>query len=212
MFIGHFAVAMGAKKIAPKVNLGVLLIACQLLALIWPVLVLLGIERVSVDYLATAVTPLNFEYYPFSHSLLMSLILSVILGLSCGFIYKSKKIAFILAGTTLSHWFLDFLTHRPDLPLYFNSAKYGLGLWNYKTLSIAIEVCFFIIGIYLYLSTKKLTKKKQMSFWSLILLLLLIYYANVLGPKPPLDTPSEMIAGPALAMWLIVLWGYWIDK
>ena len=70
MFIGHFAVALGAKKVAPAVSLGTMFLAAQLADLLWPTFVLLGIERVEIAPGATAVTPLDFVSYPYSHSLL----------------------------------------------------------------------------------------------------------------------------------------------
>jgi hypothetical protein len=68
MFIGHFAAAFGAKKLAPEVSLGMLFFACQLADLLWPNLVLLGLERFAIDPGNTALTPLAFESYPYSHS------------------------------------------------------------------------------------------------------------------------------------------------
>lgn len=213
MFIGHFAVGLGAKNMAPEINLGVLFIACQLLDLIWPVLVLAGIEVVSVDHLATKLTPLNFEHYPFSHSLLMTVVYSLLVSVLVGLIFKSKKVGITLGLVTFSHWILDFVTHRPDMPILLSGQKVGLGLWNNIFLAVSIELLIFSAGIFFYLRSKtQMSKKRKIGFWSLITFLLVIYFANVFGPKPPLNAPSAMIAGPALAMWLIVLWGYLVDK
>jgi membrane-bound metal-dependent hydrolase YbcI (DUF457 family) len=213
MFIGHFAVGLGAKKIAPELNLGILFIACQLLDLIWPVLVLMGIEKVSVDHLATVVTPLNFEYYPFSHSLVMTIVYSLLVGIVAGLFFKSKRLGFVLGLVTASHWVLDFVTHRPDMPIWFEGQKVGLGLWNSFTLAVSIELLIFAVGIFFYVKSKtSMSRKRKIWFWSLILFFLVIYAGNIFGPKPPADAPSAMIAGPALAMWLIVLWGYLVDK
>jgi len=90
MFIGHFAVALAAKKVEPKGSLGVYFLACQLMDLLWPVLVLLGIEVVRVDLLATQVTPFDFVHYPYSHSLVASLLLSLGLGISLYFWKHSR--------------------------------------------------------------------------------------------------------------------------
>ncbi|MBC87063.1 MAG: hypothetical protein CL677_07765 [Bdellovibrionaceae bacterium] len=213
MFIGHFAVGLGAKKVAPEINLGIFFIACQLLDLIWPVLVLAGIEVVSVDHLATKLTPLNFEHYPYSHSLLMTIVYSLVAGFFVGWVLKSKKLGVIVGMVTSSHWILDFVTHRPDMPILLSGQKVGLGLWNNLFLAVSIELLIFSAGIYLYLKSKtNMSQSRKIGFWSLIIFLLVIYLANVFGPKPPLDAPSAMIAGPALAMWLIVLWGYLVDR
>ncbi len=213
MFIGHFAVGLGAKKVAPELNLGFLFIACQLLDLIWPVLVLAGVEKVSVDHLATAVTPLNFEHYPYSHSLVMTVAYSLLAGIAAGLVFQSKRLGIVFGLVTSSHWILGFVTHRPDLPIWLEGQKVGLGLWNNISLSVSIELLIFATGIFLYLKSKSnFSRKRKMCFWALIAFLLVIYAGNVFGPKPPAETPSAMIAGPALAMWLIVLWGYLVDK
>lgn len=213
MFIGHFGVALAAKKLAPKTNLVILFIACQLLDLIWPILVLVGIEQVSVDHSATVVNPLNFIHYPFSHSLVMSLIYSLVGSLIGWKFYKSYHYGIIIGLVIFSHWVLDLITHRPDLPIFFGEPKLGLGLWNSLVGTLLVEVGIFIIGIFLYLkSTAFKNKKQKIIFWSLIGFLSVIYLGNIFGPKAPVGTPSAAIAGPALAMWLIVLWAYFADR
>ncbi len=213
MFIGHFAVGLGAKKFAPNVNLGFLFIACQLLDLIWPVLVLLGIEKVHVDRSATVVTPFNFEFYPYSHSLVMTAAYSLIIGAVVAMTLKSKKTGAVLALVISSHWLLDLLTHRPDLPILLNGTKVGLGMWNSRLLTISTELSLFGLGIFMFaISTSKQSLKQRLWFWGLVLFLLVIYGGNIFGPKPNDELPSAMIAGPALAMWFIVLWGYLVDS
>ena len=91
MFIGHYAVALGAKKFAPEVSLGVLFLACQLADLIWPNLLLLGVESVQIEPGNTVMTPLNFLHYPYSHSL----VALVLWGAICAAIY----VALARAGT-----------------------------------------------------------------------------------------------------------------
>lgn len=81
MFIGHFGVGFGAKRMVPLVSLGTLLLACQLADLIWPTLVLLGVERVAIEPGITAVAPLNLVSYPYSHSLLALTIWGVLFAL-----------------------------------------------------------------------------------------------------------------------------------
>ena len=118
MFLGHFGVAFGAKGAAPKTSLGTLILAALFIDLLWPTFLLLGIERVRIIPGITAVVPLDFEFYPFSHSLASVLLWS----LGFGFAYRTLKHddrgAFVLGLAVLSHWFLDAIVHRPDLPLY----------------------------------------------------------------------------------------------
>lgn len=213
MFIGHFAVGLAAKKWSPKVNLGFSFMACQLLDLIWPVLVLIGIEKVHVDPLATKVTPFDFEYYPYSHSLVMTILYSGLIGFLAFRIYKNLKSALVLGFVVLSHWILDFITHRPDLPIFLGKFKLGLGLWNSVLFTFFVEVGMYILGVWIFLrSTPHMSKMKKIGFAILIGFLFVVYLANLFGPKPPIELPSSAIAAPALSMWLIVLWGYWVDK
>ena len=213
MFIGHFAVGLAAKKAAPKLNLAVLFISCQLLDLIWPVLVLMGIEFVSVDHSATVVTPFNFSHYPYSHSLVMTLVYGLVLGAIVLKVFKSKTAAITSVAVVVSHWVLDFITHRPDLPLLLTGQKFGLGMWNSLAATVIVEVGIFAIGIFLYLKASPLiTRKRRIIFWSMISFLVVVYIGNIWGPKAPMNTPPEAIAGPALSMWLIDLWAYFSDK
>ncbi len=211
MFVGHFAVSLAAKKAAPKVSLGTTFMAAQLLDLIWPVLVLADVERVRVDHAATAFTPLAFESYPWSHSLGMSVIWSLLAFLFLKALKRSHLEAGVVAGLVLSHWLLDYLTHRPDMPLWFGESKMGLGLWNSVPATLAVELALFGAGIWLYLGATR-RQTRRWGFWGLIGFLLLVYFANAFAPKPPLDTAPGAIAGPALALWLIVAWAYWVDR
>lgn len=211
MFIGHFAVALAAKKAAPKTNLATLFTAAQLVDLLWPIFLLLGWEHVSLDIGNTVVTPLDFYDYPLTHSLVGALFWSVLFGGLYYFRRKLKKESFILAGVVFSHWLLDLLTHRPDLPLLNDaSIKFGLGLWNSLYGTIIVEFGLFIGGAYLYYSaTKPKNRIGTYALLSLLVLLAVFHLANLFGPPPP---NVDMIAVAGNAMWLFVLWAWWIDK
>jgi membrane-bound metal-dependent hydrolase YbcI (DUF457 family) len=211
LFIGHFAVAFAAKKIAPTVSLGTLFLAAQLADLVWPVLLLLGIEKVEVRPGATAFTPLDFVHYPYSHSLLALLVWSVAYAAAYAFARRARMgVALTLAAVVLSHWVLDFVTHAPDMPLAFgDSPRVGLGLWNSVGATIVIEGLLFIWGLTLYVkTTQPIDKIGQRALWSLVAFLIVIYFAAIFGPPAPSATA---VAWTALSMWLIVAWGYWID-
>jgi len=213
MFVGHFAVAMVAKARAPRLSLGALFVSGQALDLIWPVLVLAGVEQVKVDHTATAFTPLDFVSYPWSHSLLMTLVWSLV---AFGIAKVARRSTLESATVSLlvaSHWFLDFLTHRPDLPLWPNGPKVGMGLWNNEQGTLIIELLLFAAGIAVYLRVRpSVTRKRPWVFWSLVIFLTVMYLVNAFGPPPPSDAPGAMIAGPALAMWLLVAWGVAADR
>ena len=211
MFIGHFGTAFAAKKFAPKPSLGTLILAAQFIDLLWPVLLLLGIEKVAIDPGNTAVTPLDFYHYPISHSLLGVLGWAVLFGLVYYLIKKNWKNSLGLGVLVLSHWVLDLLTHRPDLLLIPGlELKVGLGLWNSLIGTLIIELAIFAGGVYLYLKmTKAKNRKGSYGAWGSIIFLLLVYSSNIFGAAPP---SVEPIAYIGLLQWLLVLWGYWIDR
>ena len=212
MFIGHFAIALGAKKYAPEASLGMLFLACQLADLVWPNLVLLGIETFEIEPGNTVLTPLRFTHYPYSHSLLMLLVWSILLAGVYSLIRGGgKRAAMVIAVVAISHWFLDFLTHRPDMPITPNETSLvGLGLWNYPVLAVPVELLLFALGTWIYINhTRALDRIGKYGLWGLVILLLTIYTANILGPPPP---SVVAVAWSAQALWLIVALGFWIDR
>jgi len=211
MFIGHFGTAFAAKKIAPKLSLGTMFMAAQFIDLLWPLLLLLGIEKVAIDPGNTAVTPLDFYHYPISHSLLGVLGWAVLFGLVYYLIKKSWKNSLVLGILVLGHWLLDLLTHRPDLPLIPGlELKVGLGLWNSLLATLIVEMAIFAGGVYLYMKiTQAKNRKGSYGAWGLIIFLLLVYSSNIFGAAPP---SAEPIAYIGLLQWLLVIWGYWIDR
>jgi membrane-bound metal-dependent hydrolase YbcI (DUF457 family) len=212
MFIGHFALGFGAKKFAPQVSLGILFLACQMADIIWPNLVLLGLETLRIQPGITVMTPLDFVSYPYSHSLLALLLWSVVFGALYMVLSRvGIKVAIVIAALVLSHWVLDVLTHRPDLPITLSEGtKIGAGLWNYPVIAIPLELLLFGTGVFLYQRhTRALNRVGSIGLWALVLFLLTVYVANIFGPPPPSATA---VAWSAQAMWLIIAWGFWIDR
>ena len=211
MFIGHFAVGFAAKKWIPAVSLGTFFLAAQLADLIWPTLLTFGIERVEIAPGITAVTPLDFVSYPLSHSLVALSLWATIFAVIYWAARRSRGAAITLAVLVLSHWVLDFVTHRPDLPIDF-AAQYrvGLGLWFSVPGTLMVEIPLFLLGVVLYTrSTRAKDRTGTIAMWALVVFLLVVYAASVFGPPPP---SIAAVAWSAQAMWLLVAWGYWIDR
>jgi membrane-bound metal-dependent hydrolase YbcI (DUF457 family) len=211
MFIGHIAVGLAAKRLAPKTSLGLLVAAPLAADLLWPILVLTGVERVRIDPGNTAFTPLAFTYYPWTHSLLMSLVLSVMAGAAYWLWRHYRAGALVLAAGVFSHWVLDAVSHRPDLPLYPGSAtNVGLGLWNSVPAALVVECAMFAAGVWLYASaTKPTSRAGSYGLWAFVAFLLIVYAANVFGPPPP---SVRAIGFAGLALWLLPLWAWWFDR
>ena len=173
-------------------------------------LVLAGIEHVRIDPGNTAFTPLDFFDYPWSHSMVMALAWSVLFGLVC--MRAGTRPAVILGLLVFSHWLLDFLSHRPDLPLVPGSASmFGLGLWNSVPATIMVESAIFTAGVCVYaLETRPRDAIGVVAFWGLVFFLGTIYFMNVVGPPPPSVTAIGIagIAGAAV----FTVWSWWIDR
>jgi len=211
MFLGHFAVALGAKKAAPGTSLGTLILSAQFLDLLWPIFVLLGIEHVRIDPGNTAITPLDFYDYPLSHSLLTAVAWSVVVGGTHFLVRREARTAVVLYLVVLSHWFIDAVAHRPDLPVIPGSdLLVGLGLWNSVPATVVVELGLFIAGIALYVQTTTARSMAgRLGLWLFLTLLLAIWLGAVFGPPPP-DT--QTIAYSGLGLWLFVLAGYGVDR
>ena len=211
MFIGHFGVGFGAKIVAPRVSLGSLFLAAQFLDLLWPTLLLLGVESVRIVPGATAVTPLVFDHYPISHSLLAVLGWAGVVGGIHFFLKRECIAAFVLGALVISHWVLDAIVHQPDLPLFPGSATVvGLGVWSSLPTTIAIEGALFALGVWLY--CRATSPRDAVGRWGLVVLVVFlvgIYAGNVFGSRPP---NAAAIAWVGQLQWLLVLWAYWIDK
>jgi hypothetical protein len=212
MFVGHFALAFGAKRFAPIVSLGTLFLACQFADLLWPVLVLTGVEQVEIVPGITAVTPLDFVSYPYSHSL-MALVIWAALAAMVYRVVRGWRFPAMLtvAALVISHWVLDALAHRPDLPLTVGgSARVGLGVWASVPATLVVEMLLLVVGVGLYLrQTTAADRIGSIAFWALIGFLVVVSLASTFGPPPP--SPAA-VAWSAQAVWLLVFWGYWIDR
>lgn len=211
MFLGHYGVAFGTKKLAPATSLGTLVLAAQFLDILWPSLLLLGVEKVRIVPGFTAVNPLDFVSYPISHSLAMSLLWGVLFGAVYWLVRRYRTGAIVAAACVVSHWFLDLVVHVPDLPLVpGSSVKVGLGLWNSLPATLLAEVAIFAAGIAVYArSTRAADRIGRYGLRGLVIFLAVTYLASLLGPPPP---SAAALAWAGEAQWLIVLWAYWIDR
>ncbi len=211
MFIGHFALAFAARRAAPTVPLSVGFVAGQLADLAWPVFVLLGIEQVEVSPGDTAMTPLRFVSYPWSHSLVALAGWAMVAALAWWLLRRrDTRGAIVVGALVLSHWLLDFVSHRPDMPLVPEGATYGLGLWNSVAWTMTVELAMFSLAVWLYVRTMKArTARANLVLGGLVAFMLAVYVAAALGPPPP---SGNAAAASALGIWLFVAWAHWADR
>lgn len=152
MFIGHYGPAFVAKTFARTVPLWMLFVAAQWIDFLWAVLVIVGIEKVRIIANFFGVSPLDLYYMPFSHGLPSAVLLSLIAGGIVAAAMKANRTAIVLAVAALafSHWLLDLIVHRPDLPLVFDEMKVGFGLWRYPYVSVPTEIGLMLFGLWFY--------------------------------------------------------------
>ena len=210
MFVGHLAVALGAKKVEPSIPLGAAVAAAFGIDLLWPILLLLGIESVRVSPGDTAFTNLAFESYPWSHSLLAVIGWSIIVGLIGQRLLGSRWAGMLLGGLVLSHWILDLITHRPDLPLWPGGPMAGLGLWGSVPGTIVVEGGLLAIGLWLYLGAS--STRDRIGTWALAGLVALSTLIWISQPWAPIPESASAVAMGALVLWLLPPWAMWIEK
>ena len=204
MFVGHYGVSFAAKKLEPELPLWLLFIAVQLLDVLWAPFVLLGIEKVRIVPGFTATNPLDLYYMPYTHGLVAALGWSVVAALAYRFLARgaSRRAATIVGIAVFSHWVLDFLVHRPDLPLYDNTAKVGLGLWNLPALALGLEAASLFGGIWLYLTLGPVRRTAFLVF-GVIMLAIQVYV--FFGPPPASANAAAATAIVAYALFAFII-------
>jgi hypothetical protein len=210
MFLGHYGLAFAAKRVAPESSLGTLTLAGNLADCVWPILLLLGVEEVRVVPGLMTTSPLDFVSYPWSHSLAMEAVGGLAFGFLVWAVRRDVRSAVVCGLLVVSHWFLDVPFHRPDLPVWPGGPKVGFSLWNSVVVTFASEVLLFGVGVFLYVRmTQAKDRVGSVALWVLVAFLGLVFAASSFGPPPP---NANAIAWPALALWLLVPWTYWIDR
>jgi membrane-bound metal-dependent hydrolase YbcI (DUF457 family) len=211
MFVGHLAVALGAKKVDPRLPLAALTTAAFGLDVLWPIFLLTGVEVVRVDPGNTPFTPLDFVSYPWSHSLLMSAIWGTCAAVAAAVWFRSRRIALVAGLAVVSHWILDWITHRPDLPLWPGGPREGLGLWNSIPGTILVESALLAAGIAMYLQVSRARDAiGRWAFWALILVAGAIWISGPFTPPPPDAATIGWVSLIGVVMFLA--WTIWIER
>jgi hypothetical protein len=212
MFVGHFGAGLAAKGAAPRVSLGTFFLAVQWADLLWPILLLLGVEHVRIVPGLMKASPLDLYDYPWSHSLAALLCWGILFGVVHWLLRRDTGAAVLLGACVVSHWFLDVLMHRPDMPVLPRGPYLGLSLWNSVPGTLAVEGAVYAAGIAIYARvTRPKDRTGVWSLWLLLGLLTALWLGAIFGPPPP---SARVIAITTLVGgWLIFLpWGYWIDR
>jgi hypothetical protein len=211
MFVGHLGVALAAKKATPTTSLVWLIAAANLVDLVWPVFLLAGLEQVRINPGNTAFTPLDFQSYPWTHSLLMGVAWGVAFGAVARWRGVSATGAVIASALVVSHWVLDLVTHRPDLPLWPHAdSVYGLGLWRSIPGTFVVEGLLWVVAIAIFLRVRRPRGLQgQLALWSFVGVSTLLWATGPFSPPPP---NAHALAQFALLGWIVVPWAWWIER
>jgi len=213
MFVGHYGVAGAAKPTAKHVPLWVFFVAVQWLDVVWSVLVLVGIEKLRIVPGFTQANALDLYYMPYTHSLPGAAALSLLFGAAIALAYRQRYIATfgIVSAAAFSHWLLDLVVHVPDLPLYDDAAKVGLGLWRHVALSFPLELVLLIAGTWMYArAVPAATAKARAAPWAFVVLMAALQVYVNFGPPPPSE---RMMAILALTLYvLLAAIAAWVER
>jgi len=213
MFIGHYGVSFAARVVQPALPLWMLFLAVQLVDVFWAVFVLLGVEKVRIVPGITATNPLDLYYMPYTHSLIASLIWALAVIIIARLIPGIRKwgMAILVGIAVLSHWLLDLLVHRPDLPLYDNVHKVGLGLWNFPVIAFALEILLLAGGMLWYARTSSTLSRHRTYGLLLFGVLMVLVQAMVFFGSPP-TSDKEVAISALFAYFLFAAIAYWLDR
>lgn len=208
MFIGHYGLAFILKKKAKEIPLWLIFISVQLVDFLCFIFIISKIERMKFLPNQNPWLRTHLEYFPYSHSLFLNVILALIV-LFVFWKFKNKIWGIILSIAVLSHWFIDFLVHTPDLPLFFNSYKVGLGLWHLPWIAFSAEILLVILGgYYLYKNSGKVFRPII-----LIALMVVVLCGMFFSQDPEIATTNMAMRAiiPLVVNSIFVVLAYWVE-
>ncbi len=212
MFIGHYAVGFASKRFAPKASLGWFVAGAAMLDLLFPLFAILGWESARFVPAETPFLRISLDNYPWTHSLLMALVWSALLAVLCGVVTRDRRAALVAAAAVFSHWVLDFITHRADMPLAPGlPTRVGLGLWHSTAATVVVEGLLYLAGVWMYArATRARDGVGRWAWWALVVFLLLAYASNLLASAPP--NPVVFAWFGLVLGWALVAWAWWADR
>jgi len=205
--------SFAGKAIEKSIPLWVLFLAVQLLDVFWSILVLLGIEKVRIVPGITKTNPFDLYYMPYTHSLDGAMLLSLGAGLAYWFFRRAggARAAAIISVAVFSHWVLDLIVHRPDLPLYDDSMKIGLGMWNFPGLAFGLELALLFGGMFLYLQrTESIASAGRYGMAAFGVVMACVQGVVFFGAPPDSPPAAAITALTSYVVFAAVV--YWLEK
>ena len=213
MFIGHYGLAYAARGSEKRLPLWVYFVAVQWVDVVWTILIWFGIERVHIQPGANPSNPFVFDYYPYTHSLAAGIGWAALAYVVYRILTKRHgplRPGGYLALAVLSHWFLDFLVHEPDLPLFDESRKVGLGLWNHPMIELAVELLLLTAGaVYYFTKCHELSNRRRVAIVALCVFMVAMQLVSAFGPPPP---SVRVMAASGLVLYLLFALGAYLAE
>ena len=212
MFVGHYGPSYAIKAAQPAIPLWLLFIAVQLVDVAWSVLILLGIEKARIVPGITASNPFDLYYMPYTHSFVAAILWSVAAGWLCNVLLGLRKwsAAVWIGAAVFSHWVLDWVVHRPDLPLYDDTVKVGLGIWNYPMIALILETLLLFGGMFIYMRrTTAVNVLGRIGPPGFGVLMIVIQTYIFFGPPPASPGELAVTAIASYIVFAVVIW--WLD-
>jgi hypothetical protein len=212
MLVGHYAVGLFAKKLAPKASLGVFVLAAMAADILWCVFLLAGVEHVDFTSGRGAGQYFKAVNIGYSHGLAMDLLWAVLLAAGVYLLTRYRRGAVIVFFAVLSHWLLDFVSHGPDMPIGLGPGpRLGLGMWTSVPVTLLVEGGLWVLALIVYARSHAFSSRARLcGFWAGSLILTVIWYGNITGP-PPHDPRSAPIVS-LIIFSISIAWAYWIDQ
>jgi len=215
MLVGHFAIGMIGKRAAPQVSLGTLTLASMLPDLLGFVFIITGQEHLRMVPGGRGIESVELYDISLSHSLAMDALWAVLFAGFYGWRRRHGAGAFMLFAAVMSHWVLDFISHRPDMPLAPGVTQvYGLGLWTSLPWTLAVEGGLWLASLIVYV---RMTSAKNRAgvyvFWLVVALLTASWISNLTASAPPAG--QSPVSGSIVALVffsMMVAWAFWMNR
>jgi hypothetical protein len=150
---------------------------------------------------------------PYTHSLVGALAWAALAFAFCQVVpsWHGIKCGLVLAFAVFSHWLIDLIVHRPDLPIYGNSLKVGFGLWNHPRRACLLECSGLIAGAIGYLRvTRPLSRAGTITPIAITFFMLLIQYTSVFVGRP-LASPHVVVLTLLVFYFVFAVLAFWTE-
>ena len=212
MLVGHVAVGFIVKRAHPRMSLGLAVFAALLADFLVFALILAGVEHVHFGTGRGAGQYFIGEQIAFSHSFLANVVCGAALALIAARRSRDRRAAWLLGAAVVSHWVLDFVSHRPDMPLApWLPWKLGLGLWTSIPATLVVEGGLWFMALAVFTRSARPLSRARTAIVAIgAALLTLVWIGNIAGPPP--SNPATAPVASLVFFSLVVLWTYWLDR